>query len=317
MIAQMKQMKLTPHSPATRQAAILISSHRPYAKAEALGRAQGHNVSRNALHRASTRPWHNSPRSNHAVLSFAAEDLVQALVNEGSGTASDLSLIEDWFTLIEYDALLAARPDDLALGRNDARFAENLIQQVTGESLMARLLGASARLHLARNPLTDAAAAQSLCHAATEALDGLIAEEAMMYQGADIEHLLSDADAYLSDFHADATGVLISTALHLQGQAKAAVSPLGWRGYAADLYRADLLPQMLIRGLFFREPQALINTAEAYWSVGETDVARQILRYTTLIDPDTRHWIDTIWAKWLNPGFLVLCQETLPQSRAQ
>jgi hypothetical protein len=99
--------------------------------------------------------------------------------------------------------------------------------------------------------------------------------------------------------------------LHLLNQAYAALTDEAWRENMKDLVERGLVPQMAVRGLFFNEPETIINTAEVLFETGDTHNARRLIIRAKEIDMNLLERIEALWATRLEPSFMALVRATL------
>lgn len=297
------------HGATSRSAAIQVTANKTYEQAETLGREKGHKVSRATLERTANKPaGAPSKRANAALVDFAVDDLCEEIAADLDVPLSEemKQAARDWFVLINLDN------QERDLSHDDQFFEEaaNQIKEIIArhsksESFLECVVCASARLHLARNPTTSAGDKASQMQTALSVLTTRTRPMLQAYQGSDIEPLLSGDDkAFASDYRTDTVGLLCSTALHLIAQTLAAHSVAGWRDYIAKLDERRLLPLMLVRGVYFKDTEPLINAAEAAWAVGDENLMAATLRYAKSLDPTIRVRFETVWAPYLDLEFV-------------
>lgn len=71
------------------------------------------------------------------------------------------------------------------------------------------------------------------------------------------------------------------------------------------------------RGLFFNEPETVINTAELLFETGDAHNARRLMIRAKEMDMNLLERIEALWATRLEPGFMTLVSATLTPHAAK
>jgi hypothetical protein len=286
---------------------------------EALAKRRGLAVSHATFSRAVGTHWYEPGPHRPGLIDLFVRTFAEELAFDRGHTApneSDVLDVHQWVELNRMDSRL--RAPSPTLWRQDADLAREILAQPHTDTLSNQLVRSSALLHLSRNPMLAPHEREQALADAIELLEQAIAEHASIYTSTTFEDLLvANRDDLVSMLATDPTGIVISTMLHLVNQAYAARGDAAWRQNMTDLLQQGLVPQMAVRGMFFTEPETVINTAELLFETGDSHNARRLMIRAKEMDMNLLERIEALWAARLEPGFMAFVRATLTPHTAK
>lgn len=294
----------------TRESAMILTWHRSVRSATKAAEVAGYEVSKSTLSRFENTPWHAVFGLNDGIVQFTAHEMAHELAETYGYRFQnrDIDDVMDWLSLNHRDPALRAAATEDKIWQDDARFANAVLDKVSTNTPINRVVRASAGLHLARNPQLPAQTRNEWLNKAIVHLDAFVEQYGEDYWADSVFEFLDSREDFLVHPACDMGGVLVSTALHLRNQAYASVNETAWRDQITSLEKSRLLPQMAVRGIFFREPESLVNTAEVLWLLEAYKEANALIDAARQFEPDLNKWITGQWSMYLKPEFVCFAE---------
>lgn len=305
-------------SAVTREAAIVLTAHRPSLRwLESEGRNLGFAVSKNALNRAVQRRWDAHSLFSCPIVEFSSTYLAEEHSHEYGDTQSTLEALAlvEWFKLNHRDPALLSAQRDNDLWRVDEEHARMIITQYKSSSLIHNMVTASAQLHLARNPRIEDNERSESRNKAIDLLEEAFSDIEQDYRDgfAIVDILEKERQDLLALPNFDITGLFLSTALHLLNMGYADRGMEFWKSFLVDLSTKGLFPHLVVRGLLMKEPQSLMNAAEAAFIVNRHNEAERIVILALSVEPNLHSVMSEKWSKALEHEFVHFAANVLSE----
>lgn len=300
----------------TRESGLMVTAYHPTLRlAEDVAMSHGFSVSKSSLHRARSGSWHSPGNFSQSIIEYCSHYLASNLAVDCGEKfmTEDATSAMNWIILNRSNNELLLTDPLSSIWAEDEEFCRLLLRKPRTYSLIGTTERASACSRLSRNPQVGLSERDDWRNAAIEYTDETVNLFVPDYGRGNFNQLLGAHNEFLALPESDFIGILVSTNLNLQNQAYAAFDlNERWRKNLRKLDAAGLIPQMAVRGIFFREPVPLLNTAEALWVLDQKENAKKVISFAEILDLDR---LMTAMGSYLHPQFVTFVQKTLQQTR--